>query len=151
MQKSVPSFPLWTANGSQLTSTRPYSTRMCCPGSLLHILMEIHVFIRMMHSFLLSFHFWVPGGQQGSVLLYSSDLNPLDYRIWGLMQAKVNVAAYPNVDSLKWTICQEWGPQAKVKVRRTCCAWRWLSLLMAAQDSILTLQRKLFSWLQIMK
>jgi hypothetical protein len=39
-------------------------------------------------------------------LLYSPDLNPLDYGIWGELQTKVN--AHENTDALRCTIRREW-------------------------------------------
>jgi hypothetical protein len=54
-------------------------------------------------------------------LLYLPDMKPLEYRIWGIMQAKVNATTHHNVDSLKRTICQEWGSELEAKVQKACC------------------------------
>ena len=39
---------------------------------------------------------------------YSPDLNPLDYSIWGILEAKVCSKSYNNIESLKQAIKEEW-------------------------------------------
>ena len=43
----------------------------------------------------------------------SPDLNPLDYAMWGILETKTNATSYPNVDSLKTAIKEEWNRMAK--------------------------------------
>ncbi len=48
----------------------------------------------------------------------------MDYGIWGIMQAKVNAIAHPNVFFLMQNIHQEQGPQTETKEQRTYCVAR---------------------------
>jgi hypothetical protein len=72
---------------------------------------------------------------------------------WGIMQAKINTTAHPNMGLMKQTVQQEcdhkvWRYHSKTAAC-SGCVWRRLSLLAAAieiisQDNILTHRLKLF-------
>ena len=39
----------------------------------------------------------------------STDHNPLDYAIWGILENKTNVSSHPNIGLLKTAIEEEWN------------------------------------------
>ena len=39
---------------------------------------------------------------------YSPDLNPLDYSVWSILEARVCATRHPTLDSLKRALCREW-------------------------------------------
>lgn len=53
----------------------------------------------------------------------SPDLNPLDYSIWGVMEAKVNAKVHRSLDSLKRTLIKEWEKLSMNYVRASIDAW----------------------------
>jgi inhibitor of nuclear factor kappa-B kinase subunit alpha len=54
----------------------------------------------------------------------SPDLNPLDYTIWGVLEAKVNAIQHTSLDSLKKTLRDEWRKLPMATVRNSVAAWR---------------------------
>jgi hypothetical protein len=56
--------------------------------------------------------------------LYSPELNPLKYGIWGVLQTKVNTTADKNTNALKCTIRHKWTRLSEAMVRRMCCVFR---------------------------
>ena len=54
---------------------------------------------------------------------YSPDLNPLDYSIWGILEAKVNATRHTSLDSLKAKIVKEWNDLPMEVVRTAIDAW----------------------------
>ena len=54
----------------------------------------------------------------------SPDLNPLDYAIWGILEAKVNAIKNTSLDSLKKCLRAEWGKLSMNHVRDSIASWR---------------------------
>jgi inhibitor of nuclear factor kappa-B kinase subunit alpha len=54
----------------------------------------------------------------------SPDLNPLDYAIWGILEAKVNAIQHTSLDSLKKRLRAEWGKLSMNHVRNSIASWR---------------------------
>ncbi len=48
---------------------------------------------------------------------YSPDINPLDYNIWGILQAKVNAFNHINKSALTHTIRREWNQLSEAIIR----------------------------------
>jgi hypothetical protein len=64
------------------------------------------------------------------------DLNPLDYGIWGVLQAKVNATSHKNKSSLRQTVQWEWDRLSEAMIRWTCCAFKLrLEKVVAADGS----------------
>jgi len=54
----------------------------------------------------------------------SPDLNPVDYRIWGFMQERVNKAAVPDVSQLKQCIIDTWSSLSQDVIDDAIDQWR---------------------------
>jgi inhibitor of nuclear factor kappa-B kinase subunit alpha len=54
----------------------------------------------------------------------SPDLNPLDYAIWGILEARVNAVQHPSPDSLKKHLRAEWRKLSMSIVRNSLASWR---------------------------
>jgi hypothetical protein len=54
----------------------------------------------------------------------SPDLNPLDYSIWGTLEAKVNAKPHHNLESLKRKLIVEWDKLSMKSVRAAIDGWR---------------------------
>lgn len=53
----------------------------------------------------------------------SPDLNPLDYSIWGILEARVNARRHISVESLKQTLLKEWEKLSMEDVRAAIDTW----------------------------
>jgi transposase len=53
----------------------------------------------------------------------SPDLNPMDYAIWGILEAKVNARVHRSLDSLKSAIQKEWDALPMKTVRKSIDAF----------------------------
>jgi hypothetical protein len=51
---------------------------------------------------------------------YLSDLNPLDFTIWGILQAKVKAMPHTNLDSIALSITAEWDQLAAEYLLKIC-------------------------------
>ena len=54
----------------------------------------------------------------------SPDLNPLDFSIWGTLEAIVNAKQHRSLDSLKRTLVQQWNRLSMDTVRAAIDSWR---------------------------
>lgn len=54
---------------------------------------------------------------------YSPDLNPMDFSIWSILQAKVLTKKYETVDALKIALRREWGKIPSDHIRAACEAF----------------------------
>lgn len=54
----------------------------------------------------------------------SPDLNPLDYCIWGTLEARVNATPHRSIESLKAKLIQEWDALSFDLVRAAIGCWR---------------------------
>jgi inhibitor of nuclear factor kappa-B kinase subunit alpha len=54
----------------------------------------------------------------------SPDLNPLDYSIWGVLEAKACKTSHNSVDDLKASIVRAWRGLSKDYVVKTCRVFR---------------------------
>jgi transposase len=54
----------------------------------------------------------------------SPDLNPLDYSIWGVLEAKVNAYPHRSIESLKNKLIKEWKALSMDVVRAAIDTWR---------------------------
>jgi len=54
----------------------------------------------------------------------SPDLNPLDYSIWGILEARVNAVQHRSVDSLKKRLRAEWRKLSLKTIRTWIASWR---------------------------
>lgn len=54
----------------------------------------------------------------------SPDLNPLDYFVWGSLEAKVNEKPHRSIDSLKRKLMKEWDELSMNSVRAAIDCWR---------------------------
>ena len=54
----------------------------------------------------------------------SPDLNPLDYGIWGYVEAKACATPHSNVESLKASVDREWAAMPEAYVVKTCRSFR---------------------------
>ena len=52
--------------------------------------------------------------------LSSSDLNPLDYTIWGVLENKTNATFHPNISSLRTAIEEEWNKKSEEFILKAC-------------------------------
>ena len=50
----------------------------------------------------------------------SLDLNPLDYSIWCVFEAKACKTSHPSVEALKVSIAKNWRSLSKADIIRTC-------------------------------
>lgn len=53
----------------------------------------------------------------------SPDANPLDFSVWGILQAKVNIKKYHSVDALKTALRHEWNKIPQAYIRAACDAF----------------------------
>lgn len=53
----------------------------------------------------------------------SPDLNPLDYSIWGILEARVNAKRHNSIESLKATLLREWDRLSMENVRAAIDIW----------------------------
>ena len=53
----------------------------------------------------------------------SPDLNPLDYSIWGILEARVNSTRHANIESLKSKLIEEWDNLSMDLVRTAIDSW----------------------------
>ncbi len=57
--------------------------------------------------------------------LSSPDLNPLDYGIWGILEARACATSHWNVEALKNSVNQEWSNLSSEKfIISTCSSFR---------------------------
>lgn len=54
---------------------------------------------------------------------YSPDLNPLDYSIWGILEARVNAKRHRSIESLKTALIKEWDNLPMEMVRNSIDSW----------------------------
>lgn len=54
----------------------------------------------------------------------SPDLNPLDYFIWGTLEARVNATRHTSLDSLKAKLCDEWERLDIDTIRTAIDSWK---------------------------
>ena len=54
----------------------------------------------------------------------SPDLNPLDYFVWGVLEARTNSVFHPNLDSLKTSIVEQFALLDRHDVIKACRAFR---------------------------
>jgi len=54
----------------------------------------------------------------------SPDLNPLDYSVWGVLEAKACKTSHPSVEALKVSIAKNWRTLSKDYIVRTCRSFR---------------------------
>src|SRR5690348_18380286 len=54
----------------------------------------------------------------------SPDLNPLDFSIWGILEAMVNAVQHRSVDSLKKHLRAEWPKLSMNQIRTSIASWR---------------------------
>ena len=54
----------------------------------------------------------------------SPDLNPLDYFVWGVLEAKTNSVFHPNLDSLKTAIVEQFALLDRHDIIKACRAFR---------------------------
>jgi DDE superfamily endonuclease/Transposase len=55
---------------------------------------------------------------------FSPDLNPLDFSIWGVLEARVQATAHANLASLRASIAREWTALDENYVQSTCRSFR---------------------------
>lgn len=53
----------------------------------------------------------------------SPDANPLDFSVWAILQAKVNIKKYHSVDALKTALRREWNKIPQAYIRAACNAF----------------------------
>ncbi|MCA9813148.1 MAG: transposase [Nitrosarchaeum sp.] len=54
----------------------------------------------------------------------SPDLNPLDYFIWGVLEANVNASRHKSLESLKAKLLEEWDKLDMSMIRTAIDAWK---------------------------
>ena len=54
----------------------------------------------------------------------SPDLNPLDFHVWGALQASVSAVPYPSVDALKSAILLGWADMSVDDLKSACSSFR---------------------------
>lgn len=54
----------------------------------------------------------------------SPDLNPLDYAVWGVLEARVNKTSHPNTESLKTAIKEAWADLSDDFIVNSCRSFR---------------------------
>lgn len=64
----------------------------------------------------------------------SPDLNPLDYFVWGVLEAKVNATQHRNLDSMKAAIQREWTNLSMESVRAAINGWQRRLTAIIEQD-----------------
>ena len=67
---------------------------------------------------------WPLSGTRPSGPGPSPDLNPLDFGIWGALEAKVGRVPYQSVEAMKAAVNQEWANMSDDFVQRVCAAFR---------------------------
>jgi DDE superfamily endonuclease len=55
---------------------------------------------------------------------YSPDLNPVDYRIWGILQERVYRKSIKDVDELKLRLIEAWSGIQQSVIDHAICQWR---------------------------
>ena len=68
-------------------------------GAPCHTATKVQEFCRNNFADFWAKDFWPPS---------SPDLNPLDYAVWGVLEARVNKTSHPNTESLKTAIKEAW-------------------------------------------
>lgn len=64
----------------------------------------------------------------------SPDLNPLDYCVWGILQARVSAIKHTSLDALKQSLLREWKVLDQAVIRASCQAFeRRLRLVVKAK------------------
>jgi len=58
---------------------------------------------------------WPPAG---------CDLNPLDYSLWGILEARVNAIRHTSMESLRQALLREWANLSMKHVRAAINSWR---------------------------
>ena len=53
----------------------------------------------------------------------SPDLNPLDFSIWGILEARVNAKCHRSIESLNTTFLKEWDRLSMQHVRAAIDSW----------------------------
>ena len=53
----------------------------------------------------------------------SPDLNPMDYSIWGILEARVNAKRHKSIEALRATLTREWEKLSMENVRAAIDAW----------------------------
>jgi hypothetical protein len=131
MARSVRSFSYWTAKRSPLTATKALLRRNVIPwlsatypegnyvfkqdGVPAHTASSTQKFLESNMAAQWSKMVWPS---------YLPDLNPLDYGIWVVLQAKVNAFSHKNKSTLTHSIRQEWNRLSEAMIRWTCPAFR---------------------------
>jgi hypothetical protein len=64
--------------------------------------------------------FWTPADWPP----YSSDLNPLDFSVWSVLQEKVLAMTHTSLVALRQSITREWNRMSPAYVLRTCRSFR---------------------------
>ena len=54
----------------------------------------------------------------------SPDLNPLDYFVWGTLEAKVNATRHDSIESLKAKLLEEWDNLEMGTIRTAIDSWK---------------------------
>ena len=54
----------------------------------------------------------------------SSNLNPFDYTIWGILENKINATSHPSIDSLKTAIEEERNKMSEAFIFKACKSFR---------------------------
>jgi len=54
----------------------------------------------------------------------SPDLNPVDYKIWGILQERIYKTSSKDVDDLQCRIAQEWDKFDQRIIHKAVGAWR---------------------------
>jgi len=54
----------------------------------------------------------------------SPDLNPVDYKVWGVMQERVYQTSIHNVDDLKWRLIAAWSGMQQSVIDKAIDQWR---------------------------
>jgi len=54
----------------------------------------------------------------------SPDLNPVDYKIWGILQERVYKTSSKDVDELRRRIAEEWGKLDQRIIDKASCSYR---------------------------
>ena len=55
--------------------------------------------------------------------LYSPDLNPMDYSIWGYLESKACEKPHSSIETLKWAIKKAWDEMPDEMVARVVGTW----------------------------
>uniref|UniRef100_A0A0K2SZ82 Uncharacterized protein n=1 Tax=Lepeophtheirus salmonis TaxID=72036 RepID=A0A0K2SZ82_LEPSM len=55
---------------------------------------------------------------------FSSDVNPLDFAVWCVLERKTNKISHSNVDALKAVITEEWKYLSLEVIKASCASFR---------------------------